>query len=200
MSRLHCPPGRLHEVGSIVGIDPGTNNLGFGDIRFNFKSLEILSVEGMSFNSERMLPTDSLIPITHNERIAKILAQKENLLQRLRFHRPCIVVCENPFINRLRPAAYGPLVEIVFAIRLAVIEYDPSVKFVTYQPSVIKKSVGAYAIGGKEEVKVAITQNPELNPNSLTDLSKLDEHAIDAIAAAYTYLLNVRKEYSQCSC
>lgn len=181
------------EIGTIVGIDPGTNMLGFAVLRFDFKTLEILSVQGESFKSERMIEEDCLIAHSHNERIAKIYAQRDNLVQQLNHYRPFVVACENPFINRFRPNAYGPLVEILFAIRTAVIEYSKFVDFVTYEPSVIKKSVGAGAVCGKEEVKTAILLNKELSPNEFTSLEHLDEHALDAVGVAYTHFTRFRK-------
>ncbi len=190
-------PGQSQEmIGTICGIDPGTNMLGFSALSIDLRTSEIVSVFATSFKSEHMIDRDTFITATHNERISKILAQKKNLVQQFCFYRPFVVACENPFINRLRPAAYGPLVEIVFAIRSAVIEYSDYIKFLTYEPSIVKKTVGAGHISGKEEVKFAICNNPELSPNAYTNLSGLDEHAIDALAVAYTHLLKRRKECS----
>lgn len=182
------------EVGTICGIDPGTNMLGFSTLCFDLKTLEVLSVQATSFKSDRMTEEDDLLLITQNERTAKIIAQKNNLVRQFRFYCPNVVACENPFINRLRPNAFGPLVEVVAAVRLAVREYNPIVKFFTYEPSVIKKSVGAGAIAGKEAVKEAILKLNELNPCALTSLADLDEHALDAVGVAYTHLLRYRKE------
>lgn len=182
------------EIGTICGIDPGSNMLGLGVIRFNLRTLDIVSVQGMSFKSEPMMDNDDLISITHLERTSKIIAQKNNLVQYFSFFQPFVVACENPFINRFRPNAFAPLVEVVFAVRAAVTEYNPIIKFVTYEPSVIKKAVGAGAIAGKDAVKAAILSNSELNPNPFTNLSDLDEHALDAIGAAYTHLQRYRKE------
>ena len=181
-------------IGCIAGIDPGTNMLGFATLQFDLKTLAILSVQATSFKSDRMIDEDDILSITHSERTAKIIAQKNNLVQYFRFYRPNIVACENPFINRLRPNAFGPLVEVVFAVRTAVYEYDPNVKFLTYEPSVIKKSVGANGIAGKDAVKQAILSLDELNPSPLTNLNDLDEHALDAVGVAYTHLLRYRKD------
>lgn len=191
---LILPDHHRGMVGTICGIDPGTNMLGFAALEVDLKTLEVVGVTAQSFKSEAMIDRDTFIPLTHNERIAKILAQQNNLIQQFRFYKPFVIACENPFINRLRPAAYGPLVEIVFAIRMAAIEYSSYTKFLTYEPSTVKKTVGAGAICGKEEIKFVICNNPELSPNAFTNLSNLDEHAIDALAVAYTHLLKRRKE------
>lgn len=188
------PEVKDREIGTICGIDPGTNMLGFATLRFNLKTLEVVSVQADSFKSDHMVQDDDLLTITQLERTAKIIAQKDNLVQQFRFYRPNVIICENPFINRFRPNAFGPLVEIVFAIRTAVFEYNPVVKFLTYPPSIIKKCVGAGAIAGKDAVKQAILSIEELNPCALTDLSGLDEHALDAIGAAYTHLVHYRKD------
>lgn len=191
---LILPDRKDNMVGTICGIDPGTNMLGFSILQFDLDDLSVQSVYATSFKSDSLIEKDNLISLTHNERIAKIFAQKNNLVKQFLFFNPTVVTCENPFINRLRPAAYGPLMEIVFAIRTAVIEYNEYIKFLTFEPSVIKKAIGASAFAGKDEVKKFICENKELSPNMLTDFSNLDEHAIDAIAVAYTHLLKRRAE------
>lgn len=191
---LHYPQSLESEVGTIVGIDPGSNLLGFSILRFNLKTFEVLSVEADTFKSERMIEDDSLITITHNERIAKLYAQKNNLVQMFNVAKPTWIACEHPFMNRFRPNAYGPLMECLFAIRTAAIEYNPLVKFFTYPPSIIKKAIGAGAHVGKDPVRDAVLANKELSPNEFTHLGHLDNNAIDAIAIAYTHLKEIRKE------
>lgn len=179
----------------IVGIDPGTTNLGFAALEFDIQTLQIHRLYATSFKSQQMVGLDGIIRLSHSERIEKIYAQKDNLVNHFRYFHPSFICCESPFYNRFRPSAYGPLVEILFAIRTAAIEYDPIVKFFTYAPSVIKKAVGAGAISGKDAVKAAILGNAEL-ATAFTegDLAGLDEHAIDAIGVAYTHLELYRKE------
>lgn len=189
---LVLPPGQ--EVGCIVGIDPGTNFLGFCALDINLRDVSVVQHFACSFQSDKMLDPDSFVSICHNERIAKIFAQKNNLLKRLRYHRPFVVTCENPFINRFRPNAYGPLVEVLFAIRCAVTEYNPAVKFLTYEPSIVKKTVGAGAICGKDEIKLVVRKIQELREHSTVNMDEMDEHAVDATAVAYTHLLKYRKE------
>ena len=137
----------------VCGIDPGTNRLGLAAMDFNMATVSIQSIEAETFRSELLLETDDLILEAHSERTSKIYAQKDNLVRQFRFYRPYAVCCESPFYNRLRPSAYGPLMEILFAIRMACIEYDRTVKLFFYEPSVIKKAVGAHAIGSKDAVK-----------------------------------------------
>lgn len=191
---LIYPQSSNSEVGTIVGIDPGTNLLGFSILRFDLRNLEVISVEADTFKSERMIEEDDLITITHNERIAKLYAQKNNLLQLFNSVQPNWIACEHPFMNRFRPNAFGPLMECLFAIRTAAIEYSQIVKFFTYPPSIIKKAVGAGAHTGKDPVKEAVLANKELSPNEFTHLGHLDNNAIDAIAIAYTHLKEIRRE------
>lgn len=182
------------DIGTICGVDPGTNLLGLGIIRFNLRTLDIVSVQGMSFKSEPMLDDDNLVAMSHIERTSKIIAQKDNLVTYLSFFKPFVVVCESPFFNRVRPNAFAPLVESITTIRMAVIEYNPIVKFITYEPSIIKKTVGAGPFANKDAMKATILKNTELNPHPFTSLQDLDEHALDAIAVAYTHLTRYRNE------
>lgn len=139
------------DIGTICGIDPGTNIVGLGVIRFNLITLGIIGVQGMSFKSDQMLEDDNIIAITQTERMSKIIAQKNNLVQLLSFFKPFIVACESPYFNRIRPNAFAPLVESISMIRQAVTEYNPIVKFITYEPSIIKKAIGAGAFAKKKK-------------------------------------------------
>jgi Holliday junction resolvasome RuvABC endonuclease subunit len=79
-------------------------------------------------------------------------------------------------------------------MRLAVKAYDANVKFITYEPAIVKKLVGATAHGNKVAVKTAVGSVSELM--SVLDaevLSGYDEHGVDSIAVAYTHLLKLRR-------
>ena len=107
-----------------------------------------------------------------------------------------MICCESPFFNRFQPSAYGPLVEMVFAIRTASLQYDVNVPFITYSPSEVKKALGAGHAAKKEIVKASLMANPELNniynrTNRVT-MQDLDEHSIDAIGVAYSHLALLR--------
>lgn len=190
-------PDHYSEVGRIVGIDPGTNQLGFSVMEYDLRNNALLSIVALTFRSERMMDYDACLMETHHERAWKIQAQRRNLLRNLCGYRPHVVCCESPFYNRLRPGAYGPLVEMMDGIRGACMDYHPCVQFLTYEPSVVKRAVGAGAIAKKELVKEAILANTDLN-QCYGQLASLDEHSLDAVAVAYSHLQFIRKNVYPC--
>lgn len=182
-------------TGRIVGVDPGTECLGFAAIDYDLETLSIIRREAMTFKSQ-YLAKDEIIVETHGDRIARIYAQKANLTYHLANYLPEVVCCEAPFYNRLRPNAYAPLVETVFAIQQAVVEYDPQLPFYKYPPLTVKKVLGAIKyqklMKSKDAIKKAAEDVSELSGGGF--LEELDEHSIDALCVAYTYLLSLRKE------
>lgn len=177
------------------GIDPGTNYLGLSLFEFEIITLTITSIEAMTFRSDSFVKQDDPLISSHSERIAKIYAQKNNLLNHFRRYKPCFVCCESPFYNRLRPSAYGPLVEIIAGIKTACIEYDRYMPFYLYDPSTIKITIGAKWIGGKTEMKTAMSERPELLAVLKKPLDQYDEHSIDAIAVSFTHYLYLKKTF-----
>lgn len=176
----------------ISGIDPGTNTLGFSLIQIDPIDLSILCIKAETFRSDKMLDTNDILISTYGERVAKLMAHKNNLLRLFRYYKPIVICCESPFFNRLRPGAYGALMETMFAIKTAAIEYDRYIKFNTYEPSIVKKSIGANSIGDKLNVLKAMFAIDEIKDTTEIPLELLDDHSIDAIAVGYTFLKNIR--------
>lgn len=171
---------------TICGIDPGTNNLGISIIKINTHNLDIISIKTTNIKPN----LDKNIPY---ERIDKILSQKTQLLYFIQCNYPNIVCSESPYYNHLSPGAYAPLVEMLYNIRYSVLEYNRDIKFITYDPSTIKISIGSSFGGNKDEVKTNILNIKEIVNNCIIDINKLDNNAIDSIAVAYTHLLKLRK-------
>jgi Holliday junction resolvasome RuvABC endonuclease subunit len=95
----------------------------------------------------------------------------------------------------LRPAAYGPLVELLFALRNISIDYNPLVPFLTYEPLYVKKAISGKAHADKLMVSTAIHNNQEIVDALCNDIHKLSEHAMDAIAVGWTHLKRLREVY-----
>lgn len=179
---------------SICGIDPGSTNLGFANMVFDPTNMEIETIAAFTINLEKILSEDNIIATHHNERTAKIFALQSLLVNLFNQYLPITICCESPYQNRFRPNAYAPLVEVIYAARVASIHYNPAVRFQTYEPSIIKKSVGAGAISDKLAVKRAIMNNPNIVTKLLTPIDSLDEHSIDSIAVCYTHLSKISSE------
>lgn len=182
---LHQPDNQPHLV-SVCGIDPGTNYLGFARLGIDSRTWEIDSCWATTIRVDKLPETYGFDLSAQSERLEKLLKIKDSIKQLLSYWQPVHLSCESPFYNRLRPAAYGPLVESVMAVKLACYEFNPSLKFDTLEPSVIKKTVGAGYISGKDMVKKAVMDNQTLQAKTTVNLNLLDEHAIDALAVAYS--------------
>jgi hypothetical protein len=109
-------------------------------------------------------------------------------LLKLQYYDPVAIVCEAPFYNRFRPAAFAPLAELLQGLRIQTQHYNPWIYFYTIDPSTVKKSIGAGHISGKDEVRDAILKHTELVNSSTIPLCQLDEHAIDSLAVGLTYV------------
>lgn len=181
-------------LASICGIDPGTNHLGFAVMEINIQTLAINSIHAFTLVADRLVEDDDLIAIQHTDRIAKIYALQQTLTDLYNYYNPFTICCESPYYNHFRPNAYGALVEIIYAIRMSVINYNPNVRFQTYEPSIIKKAVGANAIAKKDGVKLAIKSRSDIIAKLTVPIDTLDDHALDAIAVCYTHLNKLSPE------
>lgn len=194
---LVIPSGESN-LACICGIDPGTTTLGLSVMIYDVHDFSIKSVRADTFNAKRFINDEALISETHDTRTLRLIAQKNNLLTSIEHYKPNVICCENPFYNRLRPNAFGPLVETICFLRWAAMEYDVRIPFIRYEPAVVKKGVGAFATTDKKkDVFQAILAIPEIKDNFIGgSIYDLDEHSVDSIAVAYTHLRNIRKELS----
>lgn len=188
-------PESLTTIIKIVAIDPGTRMLGVAILSLDVATMKIVATEAMTFNSEKMLTLDEVVEETYSERMAKILAQKKNLIKIFNYYNPAYICCESPFFNRLQPSAYGPLMEILTAIQMAGIEFNPLVKFTLYPPSVVKKSLGGSHIADKTSIRDQLLLRNDLCFKGTYSLDKLDEHSLDAIAVGLCHYEILKKRY-----
>jgi Holliday junction resolvasome RuvABC endonuclease subunit len=194
-------PEGASPVGCIVGIDPGSDTLGFAALAVNVMTLEIVESVAFTFSGSK-LANDGWYGDMHGARAARIAALSEKVAQQLRFYQPNLVASESPFYSQFRPQAYGALTETVDAIRNAVWSYDCWLDLFMIDPPTVKKSVGARNPTKdmshdekKSLVKWALMALPDLNYNGPTPLNMLDEHSIDALAVAYTRLRILREQH-----
>lgn len=178
---------------TIAATDPGTTNLGLSFLDIDPLTLDLIRVRATSYKSERLFDYDPDVIDNHSDRIARVCAQSANLLQQFRENKPFVICSESPFFYKFRPQAYGALMEILFAIRHAAISYDKMVRFFLYEPSKVKKALGAGYVG-KDTVRASVAGNEEIMAALVGSLDDLDEHAIDATCVGYTHLRLMREE------
>ncbi len=187
-------PAGASRIGKIIGIDPGSNCLGFACIEYDLVTLEIIRTFSFTIKPERCLRSDT-ISDAHGVRYARITKLTNIIAQEFRDIAPNEVVCESPFMSRRQPMAYGALMEVVYAVRLALIEYDDSLSLNLIDPPRAKQAVNAAGNAGKEDVlKAILAMESELkfdkSMSNGKDLKDLDEHSSDGLAIAKS-LLNI---------
>lgn len=192
---MHLIPHGVGDCATLLGLDPGTNNLGLAWINFDPVSLSILNTQSLLLTADKMNPSPFYAE-THCDRHARLEVLYENILQVLHWIRPVSVVTESPFFNANRPNAFAALIETVEMIRHAVCQYDWQQSLNYIDPPSVKRSVGAPGNAKKEVVQNHVLLIPELNYQGTTPLSYLDEHSIDAIAVAYSKLIEFRRNRS----
>lgn len=171
----------------IIGIDPGSRTLGVCLLYFDVVTMEIVNIVPTTYISDN-LPTEPMLSILHSDRVSRVKAHEDNLLQIFLDNNPIAISTEAPFYNPRRPGAYGVLVEVICAIRNAVIRFSDTMPLYQVDPSSVKKAIGAKGNADKDGVRDYINQIPEIIGKLSVPLDKLDEHSIDATAVAYHQL------------
>lgn len=177
-------PSNFSRIATIVGIDPGTTCLGFATIDYDVETFEIVSCYAETLHGEK-LPGSEWLGSLYGDRFKRIEAYRDTLTRRFRSIEPVIIASESPFINVKRPAAYGALTEIVYAIKLAVVEYSHWRPLHLLPPSMVKNAVGAKGGADKDGVKNALRKITQIVTTATCDFEALDQHSIDALSVAY---------------
>lgn len=173
----------------VVGIDPGTDTLGFAvlDLYLSTGDLTVTHVETIEL--QKMLIDYRHEEQVHGSRTARLVALEERLFIYFEHYQPHAICAESPFLSRF-PQAFAALTECISFIRRAVMRYDRYKPLEKVDPPTAKKAVGATIRRGmtKDDVKTAIAKLP-LRYADGVDLNTLDEHSVDALAVAYHQVL-----------
>lgn len=178
----------------LVSIDPGTKFCGVCmveyDDEFNITYLSPRTIDTDKIHSPYADTRGSL----HGERYGRLLKLSIAFERILRYFNPEAIACEAPFYHRLHPGAFAPLVETVFTLRNVSMDYDIDVPFLLYAPMMVKRIGAGNNSAKKDEVRAALSKNPQVMSAIDTSLESLSEHAIDAIAVAITHIQTIFKE------
>lgn len=178
----------------LFGIDPGTEFCGVSIFEHVIKG-DILSFTPLTINTNKIyLPEAQLREEYHGDRFVRIMKVTTAFKELLAFHNPNAIACESPFFHKLHPTAFAPLVELVFALRNTSMDYNPIIPFFLYPPRLVKRIFTGDSFAKKDQMKLALFSKQDLLSKTTTDLTKLSEHAIDAIGVGYTHIENLKKE------
>jgi Holliday junction resolvasome RuvABC endonuclease subunit len=172
-------------VYKLVGIDPGTVKLGYACLSIDALTNKVVAVSAKTFNAENLPRNDSQTQI-HGDRFQRVTSLKIAIRNSLEEDEPLAVISEAPFYSRARPNAFAALMDMLCEVRKAIIEYDCGLPMYLVDPPTVKRSVGAKTSKDKDLVRKAIINNCDLGRLCCDFMDDLDEHAVDAIAVAYS--------------
>lgn len=189
-------PENSPSVFKIIGIDPGTTNLGLAVMSVDIKTMLILNTMAFTFNATKLISKDNWNCEVHSDRFDRILSLKESLMQAFMMHHPNVVCVESPFFGRSHPNAFQALTEVLTAIRDVLYQYNPWIELILVSPSEAKQAIMAKGNATKEIMKEKLLLlAPEFHLDPQLNINDLDEHSIDATAIAYYAYTQVKNSF-----
>ena len=178
-------------VYTMIAIDPGSNITGVSRFDIDVRNKKILSIHTWRIDVNKLKNDTGLPEEMFSERMIRYYKLRNEFIRILHRENPHYVAYEGPFMNKLQPSAYGPLVSVMTILQDALVQYCPGNPFYITQPQQVKKAVGVAGKKGKGVIKEAIEKIPELMEAlkaGQTKLDELDDNAIDSIAVGYSAL------------
>ena len=178
-------------VYTMIAIDPGSNITGVSRFDIDVRNKKILSIRTWRIDVNKLKNDTGLAEEMFSESMIRYYKLRNEFIRILHRENPHYVAYEGPFMNKLQPSAYGPLVSVMTILQDALVQYCPGNPFYITQPQQVKKAVGVAGKKGKGVIKEAIEKIPELMEAlkaGQTKLDELDDNAIDSIAVGYSAL------------
>lgn len=178
----------------ILGIDPGTNTVGFCAMEIDPLTVERLSFEAFTITAERpcggRFVNEDLLD-THSPLYVRMQEIKARFTNILEHYRPLQTVTELPFFNRLHPNAFGPLVQVLGMLEETLYDWNPNkalyrlenttAKALIYPTSKEERKKIHAIKGSKFRILACLEKHPDFQ---WFDRNAYDEHSIDAILIA----------------
>lgn len=169
----------------VLSIDPGTNYTGVTFWTLDDYTLDIIDINSFTID---------LTTISYEVERFKIV-QRINMLTNILekwidIYKPYYLVIEAGFINMLRPAAYGPIANTIFAIENLFIAKSGTYNVIEYPPKYVKQYVSV-GTADKDDIKSAVSTISDIT--KFVNIDDLSEHAIDSLAIGYTFIDTIRK-------
>jgi Holliday junction resolvasome RuvABC endonuclease subunit len=163
----------------IMSVDPGTVNCGISFWELNEK-MEVTKIVSYNLHMNENLPVFN-----------RIIDLEYKIDQLVKEFKPIWLAIEAGFINRLRPAAYGPIANTIFVIERVIYFYNGFNTFTEIPPKRVKQLIGATGSADKDDVKNAVSKIKEIT--NLIDINQLTEHQIDSLAIGYVFINFLRE-------
>lgn len=173
LSTLHSPLSTLHYDRIIMGIDPGTNVMGYGILGINGRKAEMIVMGVIQLNRFE----------SHYLRLARIYERVSSLVQQ---YLPDELAIEAPFFgkNVQSMLKLGRAQGVAMAAALA-----RDIPIAEYPPLNVKKAVTGNGQASKEQVANMLRHLLSIPEEKMPDM--LD--ATDALAVALTHMYESQK-------
>lgn len=172
---------------TLLAIDPGLNNTGVAVFKLNLDPFEIVSINALTLQAQRLIDTSGLDDEDYAERAHKRYSMAHALKSIIVRENPSAIACESPFFDRRKPSSFAVLTEVLITYYDTAVKVNPAVRFSYVEPLLVKKILGVAGQKGKEPVRESMEKQDFLS--KLTQrLDDLDEHAVDAIGVGITYI------------
>ena len=168
-----------------MGVDPGTNYCGTALFTID-KDFKIISIEcflvDLTTPKYNMLENNLFYRLNKLYSIFTYLFSNNDVLW---------LASEAGFINRFRPAAYGPIVNSIYTIKKAYKDTTGLDHITEYPPSIVKKVITNHGGADKGDMFAGISGIKEISKFLTGNES---EHEIDAMGMAYTCYLEIKNK------
>lgn len=170
----------------VVAVDPGTAHLGLAVLDWEWGSdLATVIWAGTAHAADESSPGS--YSETCGNRDYRMARLDRAWREFLRVAGPCFVSTETPFMRRSKLSAYESGVELQKMLRQGLWDIYPGKFLHGFMPILVKSHVGVVA-KGTDKTHMAVAVKKMYGKSTRIDLSKLDEHAIDAIAVGNTFI------------
>jgi len=170
---------------NILSIDPGAN-CGVTIFTINIHTLEIVGIESILLLLNNYVNKDD----TKDNMNFRLKVLHKRIVGIVKEYDIRLLAIENAFLNSRFPKAVMQLSQYISTIELACNEVNKFIRIYKYQPTVIKKRIGAGGGANKDGMTSAI--------NSIKDITKfvnplnMTEHQVDSIAIGYLAITDIR--------
>jgi len=170
----------------VVGIDPGTTNLGVSLFKICNKTNNILSISTFNIRVKGKVELGDRI---------NFMGDSLGLI--FKKYKPVVVAVETPFVSIRRIQAAIPLArmfqQIVSVVRSS--SKDSGVAFTTLEvtPTEAKKTAGGTGRCDKDCMRKLLEQHTVLKDLLLDDINDMSEHEVDAVFIALVAVNKLNK-------
>jgi len=179
----------------VIGIDPGTHNLGLG-VLYVDNDLNVTKAVPMAFNADSIIASGLIndsddIYLRHDlllDLIDKTILSLDDEVVAIAY--------EIPHFDRNKPASYATLMHHIYLLKKHL-EKTHRVPVTGYRPTAIKACIGANkkqkGENSKQVVLRCMKENKELVDNIKFDIELYTDDALDSILIAYKHVTLARE-------